>query len=138
MQEKTLIVSEKPFIKIGNSFLETYSKKEHSLTSIFIPAWLDTPKERKPIIESLREVTNVITYEPRGFGDSSRPKVRGIYGLDDLLDELSKLIQHYNLKNEESILWGKNQNIQRDESKIKINSKRSKTSISNGRNGFFH
>ena len=106
MEEKYLIVSEEPLIQLRHAFFETSNVKYQDRIIVMIPGWLSSIEERMTIIESLRSISNIIIYEPRGFGKSTAPEKKGFYGIDDCTSDFVKIIELYNLQDREFFVWG--------------------------------
>jgi len=106
VEDKYLEVSKKPFIQLRHKYFQCLDERYQNRTIIMIPGWLDSIEARTPLIESFQRYANIIIYEPRGFGKSSKPHKRGIWGVEEFTDDLSKVIELYNLKDDEFFIWG--------------------------------
>ncbi len=106
MEEKYLTVSEKPLIVLRHSFFPTTNEEYKNRTILLIPGWLSSIDRRLPLVKAFQEISNVIMFEPRGFGKSSGPRKRGLYKPICYADDLSEIVKHYQLKEDEYFIWG--------------------------------
>ena len=106
MEENYITVSEKPFISLRHCFFPTSNNDYKERTILLIPGWLSSIDGRMPLIKSFQKIANVIMFEPRGFGKSSGPKKRGLYKPNCYADDLSIIVKHYQLKEDEYFIWG--------------------------------
>ncbi len=105
MEEEFIQSSSEPEIFIHHRFFSALDKKNTTRTIVMIPGWLDTIERRMVLVQEFRKLANIMIYEARGFGKSTGPKRRGLYTNQLLLDELQKVLQHYNLEND-FYMWG--------------------------------
>ena len=106
MKEEYIIVSEEPLITLRHAFFETSNKKYSSRNIVMILGWLSSIEERMPLIESFRNIGNIIIYEPRGFGKSSAPEKKGFYGIDQCTSDFARIIKLYQLQDRDFYVWG--------------------------------
>ena len=106
MDDEYLLVSDKPHIKLRHRYLPSLDEKDKNRTILVIPGWLDNIDARMPLLQSFQKISNVIMFEPLGYGKSSAIKRRGMYNINIIADELAQIISHYNLEGSEFYLWG--------------------------------
>ena len=106
MDDNYLLVSNKPYVQLRHRYLPALNKENSDKTILVIPGWLDNIDARMALLKSFQKISNVIVYEPKGYGKSSAPKRRGQYSVDNMADELAKIISYYNLGGKEFYLWG--------------------------------
>jgi len=106
MADNYLLVSSKPYVQLRHRYLPALNQENGDKTILVIPGWLDNIDARIPLLQSFQKISNVIMYEPIGFGKSSAPKRRGQYKVNNMVDELAKIISHYKLEGKEFYLWG--------------------------------
>lgn len=106
MEENFITVSEKPLIVLRHCYFPTTNEEYKNKTTIMIPGWLSNIDRRIPLVRAFQEISNVIMFEPRGFGKSSGPRKRGLYKPNFYSDDLSAIIKHYQLKEDNFFIWG--------------------------------
>lgn len=106
MDDNYLLVSSKPYVQLRHRYLPALNQENEGKTILVIPGWLDNIDARMPLLQSFQKISNVIMYEPIGFGKSSAPKRRGQYNVTNMVDELAEIISHYKLEGKEFYLWG--------------------------------
>jgi len=58
------------------------------------------------LIESFRQISNVIVYEPRGFNKLYSPEKRGCYGITQFTEDLALIIEKNKLKDRKFFIFG--------------------------------
>lgn len=106
MDYEYLQTSEKPPIKLRHKFFPTKNKENNNRKLVMIPGFLDNIDNRMPLVSAFQEISNIIMYEPRGYGKSSAPRKRGKYKVKYYVEDFEKLIEHYGLKDKEYYVWG--------------------------------
>jgi len=106
MEEGYIEVSKKPFIHLRHRYFPTLNKVYTNRTIIMIIGFLDNIDNRMPLVQSFRKIANIIIYDPRGYGKSSTPHKRRIYGVKEFTEDFTKLIKHYNIENGKFFIWG--------------------------------
>jgi len=101
-----LQTSEKPLIKLRHKYFKAENIEYQKRTVVMIPGFLDNIDNRIPLVKAFQKICNVIMYEPRGYGYSVGPRKRRIYKVQYYVDDLAKLIEHYDLKDQEYYIWG--------------------------------
>ncbi|NPD87652.1 MAG: alpha/beta hydrolase [Asgard group archaeon] len=97
---------EKPEFKIRLAKFPSKEEKYSHRNIIVIPGWLSAIDNFTPMAKALQKYSNVIIYEPRGFGKSITSHKKGYFSSEEYNDELSKVIEHLGLKNKEFIILG--------------------------------
>lgn len=104
--------------EIHTEFLKTQSNPEIKLRYVFLrhqtsnktivlfPGYLGSIEERFPLIKEFNKHFNVIIYEPRGYGGSSKPHKKGIYGINDYAYELKQVLEHFKLQDNKFAIFG--------------------------------
>ena len=106
MKENYITVSEKPLISLRHCFFPVSNNDYKDRTILLIPGWLSSIDRRIPLIKEFQKIANVIVYDPRGFGKSSSPRKRGLYKPQSYADDISEIVDHYQLKESEYYIWG--------------------------------
>ena len=106
MEENYVTVLEKPLIILRHCYFPTIDEKYKNRTTILIPGWLSNIDRRMPLIRAFQKISNVIMFEPRGFGKSSGPRKRGLYKPTYYADDLNAIIKHYQLEENDFFIWG--------------------------------
>ena len=106
MEFEFLQVSEKPLINIRHRYFETTNPDYKTRTILMIPGFLDNIDNRMPLVKAFQEISNVIMYEPRGYGYSSAPRKRRRYKVKYYVEDLAKIINYYDLKDSNFYIWG--------------------------------
>jgi pimeloyl-ACP methyl ester carboxylesterase len=106
MEENYLTVSEKPLINLRHCYFPTNNENYKNRTILLIPGWLSNIDRRMPLIKAFQKISNVIMFEPRGFGKSSGPRKRGLYKPNLYADDLKAIVEHYQLKEKKFFIWG--------------------------------
>jgi pimeloyl-ACP methyl ester carboxylesterase len=106
MDEKYIMISEKPLIKLRHVFFECKEEQYKHRIIVMIPGWLGNIEGILPLIEHFQKFASVISYDPRGHGKSSKPHKRGLYRPSIISKEFAKIIEHYKLKESEFYVWG--------------------------------
>lgn len=97
---------EEPEFKIRLAKFPTKEEKYSHRNIIIIPGWLSAIDNFTAMAKALQKYSNVIIYEPRGFGESITSHKKGYFSSEKYNDELSKVIEHLGLKNMEFIILG--------------------------------
>ncbi len=106
MKYDFLQTSENPLIKLRHKYFPTENQKYKDRILIMIPGFLDNVENRQPLISAFQKITNVIMYDPRGYGKSSGPRKRRKYKVKYYVEDLAKIIEHYNLRDGDFFIWG--------------------------------
>ncbi|MFW9853019.1 MAG: alpha/beta fold hydrolase, partial [Candidatus Thorarchaeota archaeon] len=106
MEEKYITVSEKPLINLRHCFFPTSKEEYKDRITVLIPGWLSDIDRRMPLVQAFQKISNIIMFEPRGFGKSSGPRKRGLYKPSCYADDLSAIVEYYQLKEDEYFIWG--------------------------------
>jgi pimeloyl-ACP methyl ester carboxylesterase len=105
MDEKYLVVSNEPLIELRHMFFPVLDEKYIDRTIVMIIGWLDYIENRVDLIESFRNIANIIIYEPRGFGKSYVPEIKGLFSLEDFTYDFAKIIDFYQIKERDYYIW---------------------------------
>jgi pimeloyl-ACP methyl ester carboxylesterase len=106
MKEDFLLVSKKPVIILRHAFFPSHDENYRDRILLIIPGWLSNIDRRIPLVEAYRKISSVIMFEPRGYGKSSGPRKRNIYKVNNFVDDLSAIIEHYKLKENQYYIFG--------------------------------
>ncbi|MFW9853021.1 MAG: alpha/beta fold hydrolase [Candidatus Thorarchaeota archaeon] len=106
MEENFIKVSEKPFIQLKCCHFPSLNSECRKRNIIVHLGLLDTIENRISLIESFRQISNVIIYEPRGFNKSCSPKKRGCYGITQFSEDLAHIIEKNRLKDRKFFIFG--------------------------------
>ncbi|MHA1198432.1 MAG: alpha/beta fold hydrolase [Candidatus Heimdallarchaeaceae archaeon] len=106
MEYDFLQTSVKPIIKLRHKFFKVENQEHNDRILVMIPGFLDNIDSRMPLVEAFQQISNVIMYEPRGYGESSAPRRRRKYKVKHFVEDFAKLVAHYKLKDGEYYVWG--------------------------------
>ncbi len=106
MHDNFIVVSEKPLIRIHHAFFPCKNEKYKDRIILIILGWLGNFEGIMPLVQQFQQFASIIVYEPRGHGKSNGPRKRGIYKPKFIIEELAKIIKHYDLKDSQFYLWG--------------------------------
>jgi pimeloyl-ACP methyl ester carboxylesterase len=106
MEEGYIKVSEKPLIQLRHRYFSATDKENSKRTIIMIIGFLDNIDNRMPLVDAFRKIANIIIYDPRGYGKSSAPHKRRIYGVKAFTEDFVKIVKYYDLENEKFFIWG--------------------------------
>ncbi|MCG3220685.1 MAG: alpha/beta fold hydrolase [Candidatus Heimdallarchaeota archaeon] len=108
MKEKIEFITtqKEPEFKIRLAKFPSLNEKYDHRNIIIIPGWLSAIDNFTPMAKALQNYSNVIIYEPRGFGKSITTHKKGYFNSEEYNLELSKVIEYLGLKNKEFIILG--------------------------------
>ncbi len=101
-----ITTSEEPEFKIRLAKFPTTQKENSHRNIIIIPGWLSAIDNFTPMAEALQKYSNVVIYEPRGFGESITTHKKGYFNSNEYNLELSKVIKHLGLKAKDFVILG--------------------------------
>lgn len=99
-------INEKPEFQIRIAKFPCLNDKYSHRNLILIPGWLSAIDNFTNMAKALQHYSNVVLYEPRGFGKSKTAHKKGYFSPDDYNIELSKLVEYLNFKDKEFIILG--------------------------------
>ena len=99
-------VSEKPEFQVRIAKFPCLNEKYFHRNLILIPGWLSAIDNFTNMAKALQHYSNVVLYEPRGFGKSITAHKKGYFSPNDYNIELSLLIKHLNFKDKDFIILG--------------------------------
>ncbi|MHA1954252.1 MAG: alpha/beta fold hydrolase [Candidatus Heimdallarchaeaceae archaeon] len=108
MNEEIQLITtkEEPEFKIRLAKFPSKEEKYSLRNIIIIPGWLSAIDNFTPMAEALQKYSNVVIYEPRGFGESVTTHKKGYFNSDEYNLELSMVIKHLGLKTKDFVILG--------------------------------
>ena len=108
MKEEIVFVTTgtNPEFKIRLGMFPSLDEKLSHRNIIIIPGWLSAIDNFTPMAKALQKYSNVIIYEPRGFGKSISTHKKGHFSQDEYNKELAKVIEFLNLKDDSFFILG--------------------------------
>ncbi|MBY8999770.1 MAG: alpha/beta fold hydrolase [Candidatus Heimdallarchaeota archaeon] len=101
-----IITHTNPEVKIRVAKFSCTNQKFSKRNIILIPGWLSAIDNFTELAKELQSFSNIIIYEPRGFGESHTPHKKGLFSVEKYNEELKIVIDHLKLKNEDFIMLG--------------------------------
>ncbi len=106
MHFQTLTLPSFNEINIRYVYLQTDNEEGKDKTIVIIPGFFGTIEERYPLAQAFSKYYNVILYEPRGYGKSSKLHVKGIYDISSYANEMREIFQVLNLQSQQFTIFG--------------------------------
>lgn len=106
MKESYLNLVSDPDITLRVATLKNKQGRSDAKTVVIIPGFFGSIEERTILAAHLVEYFNVIIYEPRGFGKSTKKRKKWIYRIRDFAAEMREVFQLLELKDNEFIIFG--------------------------------
>ncbi len=106
MKEFYIDLKSDPDISLRVASFKNKPGSSDAKTIVIIPGYFGSIEERSILAAHLVEYFNVIIYEPRGFGKSTKKRTKWIYRIRDYAAELREVIEELALKDGEFLLFG--------------------------------
>ncbi len=106
MNESYLNLISDPDITLRIATFKNKQGRSDAKTVVIIPGFFGSIEERTILAAHLVEYFNVIIYEPRGFGKSTKKRLKWIYRIEDFAAEMREVFQLLELKDNEFVIFG--------------------------------
>jgi len=106
LKEFYLTLKSDPDISLRAASFKNKKGRSDAQTIIIIPGFFGSIEERSILAAHLTDEYNVVIYEPRGFGKSTKKRKKGIYYPENFGRELQEVIELLELKDNEFIVFG--------------------------------
>ena len=87
-------------------YLPTNNPEGKDKTIVIIPGYLSDIEERYPLAQNLSKYYNAVIYEPRGYGKSSAPHIKGIYNIPAYAREMRAVFRALGLQDKKFAIFG--------------------------------
>ncbi|MBN1534094.1 MAG: alpha/beta fold hydrolase [Spirochaetes bacterium] len=101
-----LTLASDPDISLRVASFTCGKEGNHDRTIVIIPGFFGSIEERTTLAEGLAENYNVIVYEPRGYGESSKKRQKGMYTVDSYAREMREVLRMLHLRDHGFVLFG--------------------------------
>ena len=98
-------ISDKPEFQVRVAKFPCLNEKYCQRNLILIPGWLSAIDNFTNMAKALQSYSNVLLYEPRGFGKSITAHKKGCFSSEDYNVELSILIKYLGFKDKDFIFF---------------------------------
>jgi pimeloyl-ACP methyl ester carboxylesterase len=106
VEERFVTLESDPDIMLRTAQFRADNRSNNGKTIVIIPGYFCTVEEREVLARELSSRYNVLVFEPRGYGKSSKKRKKGIYGIDSYAREMRELFQILKLRNNEFAIFG--------------------------------
>ncbi len=97
---------DEPEVTIRVLKIETLNPEYSNRTLVFVLGWLNEIELMRPLMSEISQYCNVLLYEPRGYGQSKFPKTKGLFTKEEYCDEIAKVLEYCNVKDNAFLLFG--------------------------------
>ena len=101
-----ITIKKDPHIRVRIAWEKAKEDRYSDRTIVIIPGWLSGIDLFLPLAECLSHHSNVLVYEPRGFGYPFAPHKKGLFTIKAYNEEIAAVLQSQGIKDKEFIILG--------------------------------